>query len=251
MQEAPQRFAPAPTLERALVRRLLADVAPAPRAADPGLGVDPARRDRIREGSRRSTLALGFATLLTLAIPAFAKDAPKGKDDDDDDDDDEKDDAKGDKGGAEKAKGAGPAGRDAKSKGKAKPAKKADDDDDDDETQAEKAADRFPQPVVVGSLLRRTVLQPEESKPVLGHVADIVRAKDGSLDAVVNYGGFLGFYTRPIAVPVDAMALLGEYMEILDFTPEQLKGFPTFDPVGTTPVPRSETIRVALAKPAH
>ncbi len=125
------------------------------------------------------------------------------------------------------------------------------DDDDDNETQAEKAADRFPQPVVVGTLLRRTVLQPEESKPVLGHIADIVRARDGTLDAVVNYGGFFGFDTRPIAVPIDAMALLGEYMEILDFTPEQLKAFPTFDPGGTTPVPHSETIRVALAKPAH
>ena len=103
----------------------------------------------------------------------------------------------------------------------------------------------------MGSLLRRTVLQPEESQPVLGHVADIVRAKDGTLSAVVNYGGFLGFDTRPIAVPIDAMALLGEDMEILDFTPEQLKGFPTFDPAGTTPVPRSQTIRVALAKRAH
>ncbi len=212
---------------------------------DSGEGSDP-------RSSRRAALAFAAALLLALALPAAAKDAPKGKDDDDDA-----------KGGSQGEDGQGKDDRGKNTKGQVGGAKDAgskdsgskdaekSDDDDDNETQAEKAADRFPQPVVVGTLLRRTVLQPEESKPVLGHIADIVRARDGTLDAVVNYGGFFGFDTRPIAVPIDAMALLGEYMEILDFTPEQLKAFPTFDPGGTTPVPHSETIRVALAKPAH
>ncbi len=123
------------------------------------------------------------------------------------------------------------------------------DDDDDDESLAEKAAERFPQPVAAGTLLHRTVLEPLESQPVLGHVAAIVRAGDGTINVVVSYGGFFG--ARPIAVPLDAMTLLGDDMEIVDFTPAQLRGFPTFDRAGTTPVPPDQVLRVGLSRPSH
>lgn len=68
---------------------------------------------------------------------------------------------------------------------------------------------------------------------------------------VVDFGGFLGFGTRPIAVPVDAMVLLGQDMEIVAFTPKQLQQFPTFSPSGTTDVPDDTFIKVGLAKPSH
>ena len=55
---------------------------------------------------------------------------------------------------------------------------------------------------------------------------------------VVDFGGFLGFGTRPIAVPVDAMVLLGQDLEIVAFTPKQLRQFPTFSPSGATDVAR-------------
>ena len=115
----------------------------------------------------------------------------------------------------------------------------------------EAAARRFPQPVVVGTLIGRSVLRPVESQQVLGRVEGIVRQTDGTLDAVVRFGGLFGFHSRPIAVPVDAMVLVGDVMEIMDFTPEQLNGFPTFESTGTTPVAADETIRVGLAHPSH
>ena len=127
---------------------------------------------------------------------------------------------------------------------------KDDDDGDDDESLAEKAAERFPQPVPAGTLLHRTVLEPLESQPVLGHVAGVLRAGDGTIDIVVNYGGFLGFDARPIAVPLDAMTLLGEDMEIVDFTPAQLRTFPTFKGSGT-PVPPDQIVHVGLSRPSH
>jgi hypothetical protein len=96
---------------------------------------------------------------------------------------------------------------------------------------AESTAMRFPQPVRVGDLLGREVLRPVESQDVLGR--------------------FLGFGTRPIAVPVDAMVLLGQDMEIVAFTPEQLRQFPTFSPSGTTEVADDTIIEVGLAKPSH
>jgi hypothetical protein len=117
---------------------------------------------------------------------------------------------------------------------------------------ADSAAMRFPQPVRVGDLLGREVLRPVESQDVLGRVRRVVRDQNGKILAVVDFGGFLGLGSRPIAVPVDAMVLLGQDMEIVAFTPNQLQQFPTFAPSGTiTDVPGDTIIKVGLAKPSH
>lgn len=135
---------------------------------------------------------------------------------------------------------------------------RADDDDDDNgnaddkpQTLAEKAADRFPQPVVVGTLIHHAVLQPLESQPILGHVEKIVRAPDKMIYVVVDYGGFFGFGARPIAVPVDAMAVSGQFMEIVEFTPDQLDKFPTYKAGADMPLASDASIQVPLAKPSH
>jgi hypothetical protein len=116
---------------------------------------------------------------------------------------------------------------------------------------AESAAMRFPQPVRVGDLLGREVLRPVESQDVLGRVQRVVRDGNGQIMVVVEFGGFFGFGSRPIAVPADAMVLLGQDMEIVAFTPEQLRQFPTFLPSGSTEVPGDTIIKVGLAKPSH
>lgn len=110
---------------------------------------------------------------------------------------------------------------------------------------------RFPQPVRVGDLRHRVVLQPVESQTVLGRVRDVVRDDKGSVDVVIDFGGFLGFDTRPIAVPIDAMVLLGADMEVVAFTPPQLREFPTFSATGTARVPDDTVMKVGLAKPSH
>jgi PRC-barrel domain len=116
---------------------------------------------------------------------------------------------------------------------------------------AQSTAMRFPQPVRVGDLIGREVLRPVESQDVLGRVSRLVRDRDGRIMVVVDFGGFLGFGTRPIVVPVDAMVLLGQDMEIVAFTPEQLRQFPTFSASGTTDVANDTIIKVGLAKPSH
>ncbi len=113
------------------------------------------------------------------------------------------------------------------------------------------AAKRYPQPVRAGDLIGRDVLQPLESQPILGRVTAIVRRPDGGLDFIIAFGGVLGFGSRPIAVPADAMALLGEWVAVLDFTPAQLASFPTADLGALAPLPADTTIRVALTKPFH
>jgi hypothetical protein len=116
---------------------------------------------------------------------------------------------------------------------------------------ADATAKRFPQPVRVGDLLNRSVLEPVESRPVLGHVRAVVKQPDGTIAVVMDYGGLLGFFSRPIAIPVNAMALLGKDVEVIDYEPEQLQKFPTFNPAGTKPLPPDTVLRVGLAKPAH
>jgi hypothetical protein len=116
---------------------------------------------------------------------------------------------------------------------------------------ARSAAMRFPQPVRVGDLLGRDVLRPVESQDLLGHVRELVRDSTGQILVVIDFGGFFGFGSRPIAVPVDAMVLLGQDMEVVAFTPDQLGHFPVFSASGTTRVSDDAVINVGLAKPSH
>jgi hypothetical protein len=116
---------------------------------------------------------------------------------------------------------------------------------------AESAAMRFPQPVRVGDLLGRDVLRPVESQDVLGRVRGVVHDSTGQILVVIDFGGFFGFGSRPIAVPIDAMVLLGQDMEVVAFTPDQLRHFPTFSPPGTTPIADDAVVKVGLAKPSH
>ena len=102
---------------------------------------------------------------------------------------------------------------------------------------AQSNAMRFPQPVEVGQLIGRAVLQPVESQTALGHVRSVVQDDKGQVLVVMSFGGFLGFGSRLIAVPIDAMVLLGQDVEVAAFTPPQLCDFPSFTPAGTTPVP--------------
>src|SRR5258708_13846678 len=83
------------------------------------------------------------------------------------------------------------------------------------------AARRFPQPVRVGDLNNRTVLQPLESRPVLGRVAQVIRVSNGKEEIVMRYGGLFGFGGRYAAVPIAAMGLLGNELQDPNYPPHQ------------------------------
>jgi hypothetical protein len=115
----------------------------------------------------------------------------------------------------------------------------------------ESNAMRFPQPVRTGDLLHRLIQQPVESQTILGRVHGVVRNSAGEVFIIMNIGGFYGYGGRLIAVPINAMVLLGDAMEVVAFTPAQLAAFPTFNPAGAVPVPDDAILDVGLAKPSH
>ena len=93
------------------------------------------------------------------------------------------------------------------------------------------AAKRFPQPVRVGDLIQRTVLEPVESQPILGHVVDVVRFPNQQLAIVIKYGG-------PVSVDafasfaVAAILIAAAYRLARDATLVLLEAAPPHVPVG-------------------
>jgi hypothetical protein len=67
---------------------------------------------------------------------------------------------------------------------------------------------------------------------------------------VMNFGGFFGVGGHEIAVPLDAMVLLGTELEVLDFTPQQLAHFPVYKGSGRA-LGSEEIIHMGLAHPSH
>ncbi len=116
---------------------------------------------------------------------------------------------------------------------------------------AERAARRFPQPVRVGDLIGRKVLEAREDQPVLGRVAALARRSDGGADVIVSLGGWLGLGAHTVAVPVEAVGLLGEHVALLDVTPDQARALPRFDLASAPVIGPDEVIRVGLVKPFH
>ena len=103
----------------------------------------------------------------------------------------------------------------------------------------------------VGDLLGRTLQKPSESQNLLGHVRQVVRGDDGVVRIVVEYGGVLGIGARLIAVPVEAMVVVGRVVEIVGLTPAQVQALPTYTAGQGVALAADDVILVGLGKPSH
>ena len=109
---------------------------------------------------------------------------------------------------------------------------------------------RFPHPVRVGFLIGRPVLDDYDN--TLGYVQRVVRTADGKIQLIVRYGGWfgwIGWWQRPVAVPIEVVAMLGPFVAAIDMPPEEFRKAPTWEmPAGTADIPADESVRVALTK---
>ena len=110
----------------------------------------------------------------------------------------------------------------------------------------EKYRARFPQPVEAGRLIGLEVV--DEAENVIGHVRDVVRMRDGRVQVVFDYLSFLWREGEHVPVPLEAVALVGRQLAILDMPREVIEKRPTWYGVGGSSVPRDERIAVALTK---
>jgi hypothetical protein len=113
----------------------------------------------------------------------------------------------------------------------------------------ERMSRRFPQPVRVGDLVGLPMLN--DSASTLGYVRQVVRTSAGKAELIVAYNkwfGWFGWFTRPVAVPVEAVGIEGRQLVSLDMPPNEYATSPTWQGDNATALPGDATIRIALAR---
>ena len=113
-------------------------------------------------------------------------------------------------------------------------------------TPEEIMARRYPQPVRVGDLIGLPVY--DESDQTLGRIEQVVRTDTGKIRLIVPFGGWFGWGARPVAVPIETVAILGRHVNALEFTPKDFETAPTWTPGADRPISEDETIRIALGR---
>lgn len=116
-----------------------------------------------------------------------------------------------------------------------------------DLTPEQRMARRFPQPVRVGFLVGLPVL--DEQSSVIGRVRAVVRTKEDKIRLVVPFGGIFGVGERLVAVPVEVVTMLGQFVAASDMPRAEFALAPTWtDALGDTRLGPDETIRVGLSR---
>lgn len=105
---------------------------------------------------------------------------------------------------------------------------------------------RYPQPVKVGDLIGLRVLDYEDR--TLGRIASVVRTQSGKIRLIVPYGGFLGFGKRPVAVPIEVVAIAGRQVAALDWERKAFDAAPTWSAGSDIVLGPAESIRIGLYK---
>jgi hypothetical protein len=115
-----------------------------------------------------------------------------------------------------------------------------------DEALEAKMARRFPQKVKVSDLIGLPVL--DDDDVTLGHVRQVVRSPQGKSKLIVNYSRWFGWFGRPVAVPIEAVAIFGKQLASLEMPPAEYEKAPTWMAGTDRPLPESEIISVALTR---
>ena len=114
------------------------------------------------------------------------------------------------------------------------------------DTPEEKMRKRFPQPVRVGDLIGLPVLDDDDS--TIGRVRQVVRTPEGKIKLIVSYGGWFGFGARPVAVPIEVVAILARQINSVDMQPREYAAASTWPGTGAQVLPNDEMIRIALGR---
>jgi hypothetical protein len=105
---------------------------------------------------------------------------------------------------------------------------------------------RFPQPVRVGDLIGLRVLDGNNS--TIGLIRQVVRTPQGAVKLIVSYGGWFGWGARRVAVPIEAVGIMGWLVASLDMPRSEYASAPTWQGGDAMNLPNDAMIRIALAR---
>jgi hypothetical protein len=117
---------------------------------------------------------------------------------------------------------------------------------DEEESPEAKMAKRFPQKVRVGHLIGLPLL--DENDVTLGHVQKVVRSPEGKIKLIVSYSKWFGWFGRPVAVPIEVVAILALQIDAVDMPREDFESEPTWSQGNDIAIADDEIIRIALAR---
>jgi hypothetical protein len=118
-------------------------------------------------------------------------------------------------------------------------------------TPEQKMQRRFPQPVRVGDLIGLPVLDDDDS--TIGYIKQVVRSPEGKIFLIVPYSARFGwarteFGKRPVAVPIEVVALLARQLDSLDMSRDDFDEAPTWMSSQGQPIPLGEKTLIALGR---
>lgn len=111
---------------------------------------------------------------------------------------------------------------------------------------ADRMARRWPQKVRVGDLIGLPVL--DDNDVTLGFVREVVRGGDGGIKLIVSYSRWFGRFGRPVAVPIEVLAIFGRQIASLDMKPDAYRSAPPYVAGSDADIPADETIRIAVMR---
>lgn len=111
---------------------------------------------------------------------------------------------------------------------------------------AERMRRRFPQPARVGSLIGLPVI--DDNARTLGYVREVVRTPQGAVKLIVATGGWFGWGSRLIAVPIEVLGIAGRQLVSLDMPRGDYAAVPTWIHSDEQVIADTDTIKVALAR---
>jgi hypothetical protein len=115
-----------------------------------------------------------------------------------------------------------------------------------DDSPEAKMSRRFPQKVLVGHLIGLPVL--DDNDVTLGLVQKVVRTPEGKIKLIVSYSKWFGWFGRPVAVPIEVVAILGRQINSVDMKPAEYAAASTWSLGRDQVIPDDEIIRIALGR---
>ena len=105
---------------------------------------------------------------------------------------------------------------------------------------------RFPQKVRVGDLIGLPMLDHDDV--TLGLVQKVVCTPEGKIKLIVSYSKWFGWFGRPVAVPIEAVAILAKQIASIEMQPAEYEKAPTWTAGTDARVPDDEIIRIAVTR---